>query len=61
MSAFYLNIHVSITKFIFVLNIWRRKSGSGPMANNCKRGKGSSWAVVPAEEQEELNILANIC
>lgn len=21
--AFYLNIHVSITKFIFILNIWR--------------------------------------
>lgn len=39
MYAFYLNIHVSITKFIFMLNIWRRKSGSGPMQTTVKEAK----------------------
>jgi hypothetical protein len=29
-----------------------KDTGSGPMENNCGRGQGSLWTVVPKEEEE---------
>jgi hypothetical protein len=34
-------------------------TGSGPMANNRKRGQGASWTVSLAEEEEMIRYTTN--